>query len=68
MRTNWRWLTAAALTLLPAAAWAAEPPGVKVGEKAPAFRLADQSGKERTLDDLLKNGNVALVFYRSANW
>ena len=42
--------------------------GIKVGEKAPAFRLKDQQGEERSLDDLLKQGKVALVFYRSADW
>lgn len=42
--------------------------GLKVGEKAPTFTLRDQEGKERSLDDLLKKGKVALVFYRSADW
>jgi cytochrome oxidase Cu insertion factor (SCO1/SenC/PrrC family) len=42
--------------------------GLKVGEKAPKFTLKDQEGKERSLDDLLKKGKVALVFYRSADW
>ncbi len=45
-----------------------EHPGVKVGEKAPGFTLEDQQGKERSLDELLKQGNVALVFHRSADW
>lgn len=51
---------------------AGDPPedqtGLKVGTKAPAFTLKDSSGKERTLDEFLKKGNVALVFYRSARW
>ena len=42
--------------------------GLKVGTKAPAFTLKDQEGKERSLDELLKKGKVALVFYRSASW
>jgi hypothetical protein len=42
--------------------------GPKVGSKAPAFVLKDQSGKERALDEFLKRGKVALVFYRSASW
>lgn len=42
--------------------------GVKVGEKAPAFTLKDQDGAERSLDGLLKAGNLALVFTRSADW
>ena len=42
--------------------------GLKVGAKAPAFKLKDQNGKECTLDEFLKKGKVALVFYRSASW
>ena len=42
--------------------------GPKVGAKAPSFRLKDQQGKERSLDEFLKKGKVALVFYRSADW
>jgi cytochrome oxidase Cu insertion factor (SCO1/SenC/PrrC family) len=45
-----------------------EQPGLKVGEKAPRFTLKDQEGKERSLDEFLKKGKVALVFYRSADW
>jgi cytochrome oxidase Cu insertion factor (SCO1/SenC/PrrC family) len=43
-------------------------PGLKVGEKAPRFTLKDGAGKERSLDELLAKGKVALVFYRSADW
>jgi cytochrome oxidase Cu insertion factor (SCO1/SenC/PrrC family) len=42
--------------------------GLKVGTKAPAFKLQDQNGKERSLDEFLNKGKVALVFYRSASW
>jgi cytochrome oxidase Cu insertion factor (SCO1/SenC/PrrC family) len=42
--------------------------GLKLGSKAPAFTLKDQDGQPRSLDDFLKKGKVALVFYRSANW
>lgn len=42
--------------------------GLKVGSTAPKFTLKDQQGKERSLDELLKQGKVALVFYRSADW
>jgi cytochrome oxidase Cu insertion factor (SCO1/SenC/PrrC family) len=45
-----------------------EKSGLKVGEKAPRFTLKDQEGADRSLDDLLKKGKVALVFYRSADW
>ena len=61
------------LLALAGGAWAAdkapeEKTGLPVGTKAPAFTLKDQSGKVWTLDDLLKKGKVALVFYRSAGW
>jgi cytochrome oxidase Cu insertion factor (SCO1/SenC/PrrC family) len=42
--------------------------GLKVGAKAPSFSLKDQQGKERSLNEFLKKGKVALVFYRSADW
>ena len=42
--------------------------GLAVGQKAPSFVLEDQAGTERSLDDFLKEGKVALVFYRSADW
>ena len=42
--------------------------GLKVGEPAPRFTLKDQEGNERSLDEFLKKGKVALVFYRSADW
>ena len=43
-------------------------PGLAVGAKAPEFALKDQSGQERKLSELLGQGAVALVFYRSADW
>jgi cytochrome oxidase Cu insertion factor (SCO1/SenC/PrrC family) len=58
-----------ALTLVGSAtAKADETPGLKIGEQAPDFSLEDQNGGEKTLAALLKKGNVALVFYRSADW
>ena len=45
-----------------------EKTGIKVGEKAPEFKLKDQAGEERALSAMLKDGPVALVFYRSASW
>ena len=45
-----------------------EQTGLKVGVKAPKFTLKDQEGKERSLDEFLGKGKVALVFYRSADW
>lgn len=43
-------------------------PGLEVGARAPKFTLKDQEGKERTLDEFLGAGKVALVFFRSADW
>src|ERR1051325_9420259 len=61
-----------ALLLLHSSGSAAEgrriPTGLEIGERAPAFTLKDQDGKEVSLGALLKNGPVALVFYRSADW
>jgi cytochrome oxidase Cu insertion factor (SCO1/SenC/PrrC family) len=60
--------------LAPPAAFAADDKqpadktGIAVGEKAPKFTLKDQDGKERSLDDLLKKGTLAVVFTRSAGW
>ena len=45
-----------------------EKTGINVGEKAPEFKLKDQAGEERALSAMLKDGPVALVFYRSASW
>ena len=47
---------------------APEHTGIKIGAKAPDFTLTDQAGKRRSLGEFLKNGPVALVFFRSANW
>ena len=47
---------------------AQEQPGLKVGASAPKFTLKDQEGSDRSLDELLEKGPVALVFYRSADW
>lgn len=45
-----------------------DSPGLAVGAKAPEFDLKDQDGQDRSLADLLKSGQVALVYYRSADW
>jgi len=42
--------------------------GLDVGEKAPDFALQDQDNNQQSLKKLLKNGPVAVVFHRSANW
>jgi cytochrome oxidase Cu insertion factor (SCO1/SenC/PrrC family) len=63
---------AVAVGCVPQAPAPAAPPEqkapVQVGAKAPAFTLKDQDGKERSLDEFLKKGTVAVVFYRSAKW
>jgi cytochrome oxidase Cu insertion factor (SCO1/SenC/PrrC family) len=69
-------LSAAVVLLAPPTAWSQgkgkpapeEQTGLKVGAKAPRFTLRDQEGKERSLDEFLKKGKVALVFFRSADW
>lgn len=52
----------------PAESESAFSPGLEIGTEAPKFGLSDQDGQTRKLDDLLKDGPVALVFYRSADW
>ena len=47
---------------------AESPPGLAIGQKAPAFTLRNADGKDVALETLLKRGPVALVFYRSADW
>jgi hypothetical protein len=42
--------------------------GPQVGERAPAFRLTDQFGRERTLDSVAGPKGTMLVFFRSATW
>jgi len=67
------WAITLGLILSAGVALAADPAqkektGLNVGEKAPEFMLKDQTGEERSLTALLKDGNVAIVFYRSASW
>ena len=42
--------------------------GLAIGTAAPEFTLKDQNGKDRSLEDLRKEGRIALVFHRSAKW
>jgi peroxiredoxin len=61
------------LSFAATSASAVDPPiegktGIKVGEKAPEFKLKDQDGKERTLEEFTKKGTLAIVFHRSAGW
>ena len=64
---------AAGCFLLALAVRAAEPAapentGLAAGQKAPAFTLKDQGDRDVSLESLLKQGPVALVFHRSADW
>lgn len=45
-----------------------EKTGIKIGEKAPDFKLVGQDDKEQSLSDFLKKGKVAIFFQRSAEW
>lgn len=42
--------------------------GLPVGQKAPAFSLADQFGHEQTLESLKGPHGTVLLFFRSADW
>jgi len=42
--------------------------GLGVGEKAPAFSLHDQFGREQTLESLQGANGTVLLFFRSADW
>ncbi len=42
--------------------------GPIVGATLEEFSLNDQHGKKRTLSETLKDGPVAFVFHRSADW
>lgn len=61
--------TAAVVFVLAASTivWA-DKTGIEVGAKAPDFKLKDQNGKSVSLSELVKQGRVAIVFHRSADW
>jgi hypothetical protein len=42
--------------------------GLKVGQRAPAFSLRDQSGQDQTLESLKGPRGTVLLFFRSADW
>jgi cytochrome oxidase Cu insertion factor (SCO1/SenC/PrrC family) len=42
--------------------------GPRVGDKAIAFELPDQSGRPRTLASVAGPRGTMLVFFRSADW
>lgn len=47
---------------------APEKTGLAIGQKAPAFTLKDQNDRDVALEALVRQGPVAVVFYRSADW
>ena len=42
--------------------------GLAVGQKAPAFSLRDQFGREHTLESLKGPHGTVVLFFRSADW
>jgi hypothetical protein len=42
--------------------------GPEIGAKVPDFSLPDQSGRSRSLHDLMGPSGLLLVFSRSADW
>ena len=47
---------------------AADVPGPKQGSRAPNFKFKTADGRELDLTTAVKHSEVALVFYRSAEW
>jgi hypothetical protein len=42
--------------------------GPQVGQRVPDFTLVDQSGRQRSLQSLMGEKGLILVFSRSADW
>jgi len=42
--------------------------GPQVGDVVPDFRLPDQHGVERSLDQIMGPRGALILFYRSADW
>ena len=42
--------------------------GPQVGDRVPDFTLTDQAGRARTLQSLMGDRGLMLVFLRSADW
>lgn len=41
---------------------------LKVGDRIPTFRVADQFGEERDFDNLKGPNGLVILFFRSADW
>lgn len=59
------WMPLFALSLLSLAA-SAGAEDLKVGDKAPAFKFVDGSGKEYTLDSFKEAGGVVIAWFPKA--
>jgi len=57
-----------ALLMAPSLANAQQASGPEVGSTIDEFSLQDQHGTSQNLSDLLADGPVALVVFRSADW
>jgi hypothetical protein len=70
VRTALRIIAAVSMAALVASAQAPDPAtlGPKVGERVPDFRLPDQHGATRWLNEILGPKGAVLVFFRSADW
>ena len=57
-----------AFLLLPTIATAQQAEGPETGTVVDEFSLQDQHGTSHKLSDLLTDGPIALVVFRSADW
>jgi len=57
-----------ALLMVPAALNAQQASGLEAGATIDEFSLADQHGTSHKLSDLVADGPIALVVFRSADW
>jgi hypothetical protein len=42
--------------------------GPQIGERVPSFALPDQHGRRHSLESLMGQKGLVLVFFRSADW
>ena len=67
-RAFWMMAPLFGLLLAGAAVAADEEVGLAIGQQAPTFSLEDQGGETQSLNALLADGPVAIVFFRSGDW
>lgn len=56
------------LASVPSIAAAQDAKGPAIGTQIENFSLVDQDGNKRELNEMLKSGPLAIVFFRSAQW